>query len=206
MKNLVQGQEISMFKKPRGISENTIFGTKIKNGKLNQSLIVGINLLHLGILLSIYAIIYSILDNFLDENTKKYIILLIFQVIFFGVTLIFYFKIFRKLIDILFNTFLYSGNPSVVYFNDCLLFSTPIFEFLINKRIMFEGELPFCSVKRFILKNNKDVIIIIDENSELFNTEEFFEYRDSLTFELHPDLREISLQIVDELNSKVIKG
>ena len=82
------------------------------------------------------------------------------------------------------------GNPGVSYFS----------EYLIFRRESNATTIPFFMVQDFSLIENKKVVIRYKEIYHYENN------KNDTSFILDSKLRKIGLQIVDELNSKVIKG
>ena len=199
MKNLVQGQEISIYKEFRGLS----FVRFIK--KENDDFRDGC----LGfIIIIIFFITCIIVDDFFNEYYNDF-----FN---FKINNNFFFFILRSILFLLsgvlplgllyyiFSFYLNIGNPSIIYFNDCLVVETQGFR---REGIpYFKGDIPFKMIKRFVLKGKREVIIVLEKNNDFFRSEDYFKGFDGeLTFELKRELQKVSLQIVEELNSKLIK-
>jgi hypothetical protein len=207
MKNLVEGQEISKFKNTRGLSLlKLIGGNDTENFESNFKWYSGIIfLLVTGIIIYVgfnfTTLIFDYFEIYDYENGFLFfIILIIFNVVCFWILTF-------KFLEYLGSIYFHPGNPSVVYFNDCLFVITPPIG--LNKEKKFKGEIPFIGIKRFIFKDDKEIVFILDKNSEFFNSEKFFREKvnneDLLTFELTKELRTMGLQIVEELNSKLKK-
>ena len=223
MKNLVQGQEISIFKSPRGFSFLRYIGKwagkpyRIIN-TLWIFLIVGLLYLYVSYFWGIIDP-YELLVSFLFISGFLWVISGLLWVIGLILPVVFL-RIFR----LIFPCILKMGNPSVVYFNDCLFVSTPNYQLLQNEKISFDGEIPFGGIERFLFKEKiGKVIVRINKKNEFYESSKFFssEYKilvelsqkiletqdlsEDFTFNLSPDLRKIGLQIVEELNSKLKK-
>jgi len=202
MKNLVQGQEISRFKEIRGLSflKSVIQPQNdLRDGCLGSILIV------------VFLLCWLIFDeffyeyfNFFFENETNFFSRGTVSILS-GILLLVLLVFFIFIIGLLTRLYVNPGNPSIIYFNNCLVVTTQGFG---RKGLaFFKGEIHFSGIKRFILKGKKEIIVVLDKNSELFRSEDFFKNFDGeLTFELTKGLQKISLQIVDELNSKVNKG
>ena len=225
MKNLVQGQEISIFKSPRGFSflryidkfDPEKFPYRIIN-TLWIFLIVGF--LYLDV--SYWGILYPYETGEYNPGYLWFPFLIISGLLWvIGLILTLVFLLIFRLI---FPYILKMGNPSVVYFNDCLFVSTPNYQLLQNEKISFDGEIPFGGIERFLFKEKiGKVIIRFNKKNEFYESSKFFssEYKilvelsqkiletqdlsEDFTFNLSPDLRKIGLQIVEELNSKLKK-
>ena len=228
MKNLVEGQEISIFKD--SFSNNALkFIKKLPSGWLYFI----INFIFSN------SLFYFILFFIIPKSTDFYEIVITFiegfnvlWFIFFGIILAIISSIFISIIGMstayLFGYFWVDNlpNPLVIYFDECLFVSTPSYSSNNQSReeqIMFKGEIPFRVIERILFqKEFGRVTIILNKNSEFYKSEKFFseDYINSsrfhqkrirsyvsedFTFQLPPELRGIGLQIVEELNSKVGK-
>jgi hypothetical protein len=186
MKNLVQGQEISKYsysvlQKSMSQGDGDLFGCFAGTLLILIFLayFVGLPILGLGLL-------DKLIIEFNLSLTFPFQLVPLFS--YLVLVVIFWRLSYKKLIK---NK---SFNPSVVYYDDCLLV-------LHNPdEDGFKGEIPFKKIRRVVLLNQNIIQLIVEENffpiSKNIDKQEFY-------FQLHPDLREIGLQIVDELNSKV---
>lgn len=88
-----------------------------------------------------------------------------------------------------------SFNPSVVYYDDCLLV-------LHNPdEDGFKGEIPFKKIRRVVLLKQNIIQLIVEE--DFFPIINVIDKKPEFYFQLRPELRKAGLQIVDELNSKL---
>ena len=184
MKNLVQGQEISKYSYSvlqKSMGQRDLFGCFA--GTLLILIFiayfVGLPILGFGFLAKlIFEFNLSLTYPFQLVPLFSYLVLVV----------IFWRLSYKKLVKN--NSF----NPSVFYYEDCLLV-------LHNPdEDGFKGEIPFNKIRRVVLFDKNIIQLIVEENffpiSKNIDKQEFY-------FQLHPDLRKIGLQIVDELNSKV---
>jgi hypothetical protein len=194
MKNLFQGQEISMFKETRIVRIISKYLSKdSETGCLITLFYIFLKLISVLFLPIVGGVVVLIIAKELQLNSKELVVGVVFCIILLAV-----FILYRKYKNLQKNGVF---NPSVVYYDDCLLILKNPSDKEGNEE--FLGEIPFKGIKRFVFQDGKIVKVILNEDyissfSKINNGE--------FDFHLHPDLRKIGLQIVEELNSKVNKG
>jgi hypothetical protein len=186
MKNLIQGQEISKWK---DIGIRTGSGS----GCFSSLIFIFLKLVFILFLPTVGGLGVLFIAKKLELTSDELVLGVIFSYIILIVFLLYQkYKNLEK-----------EGgfNPSVVYYDDCLLVLKNPSAFESSEEV-FLGEIPFKGIKRFVFQDGKIMKVIVHKDymssfSKIYNGE--------FDFYLHPDLLKIGLQIVDELNSKLNK-
>jgi hypothetical protein len=224
MKNLVEGQEISIFKDLIMNKWIKFFNKFTITPRIDFIIIYIFSIFFLCILVFFLIPKSSNLYDYLTFTIHSWVW---FVILGFVLTIIFYIVRFIFFISLFLLSLIFQNlpNPSIIYFNDCLFVSTPDYSVSYSReeQIMFKGEIPFHVIERILFqKEHGQVTIILNKNSEFYKSEKFFSIdhinnsrfyqkrtlsyvSEDFTFQLSPELRGIGLQIVEELNSKLNK-
>jgi flagellar biosynthesis protein FlhB len=148
----------------------------------------------------------SLLSKFLSEilQVVLFIIFLITPLVLPTIILYLIFKLLVFIIHSIKPSF-FSGNPSVHYFENCLYAQNASSKY----EIILDGEIPYKVITKFLLIENK--IQIIFKNSSDFDSEstyyKFLKEKENVLpkqFFLTPELKKHAIEIVQELNAKVM--